>query len=196
MYSSYRRRVLSKWKRRQNWIIYNQIISNWVLDYTFNKKSIKNQFFESIFLHASSVYNFQYIKKKSPLDNFVLIDFISSSFPKKFLTYFLQKFNYKNNIAYLNLIKNNNFVSVFFYLGQDQIIDTEKIINLSIRSENDLYLNNNNSQNLKKYVKPINWIESFFKSNLYLSLNLYKSFIFFFFFNLIKYNQTLNKNFF
>jgi hypothetical protein len=184
-FSKFKRRKFSRWKRRQNWLIYNQVIKNWVIDYKFNKNLAKSQYFENMFLNNFFVYNFEYIKKKNPLTWTNANDYYLYSCSKLFFFYFFQRLKKKNILNTTTLFKNSNFLIVS--KCETDLKNFNKLSNMI-----DVF---NKSENLSYFVDDKINVTSqkpnLFSLNIFLTktvtlhlINFYKIFIFFFYYKI------------
>lgn len=96
------------WSRRKhltNWIVYQNVFSNWSNDYLFFKQYNKFVFNYQLLKHSFLVYNFMVLKKMNTSYIKDVEGFISSSFINKLSNYF-NKLNF-NSYLFLKKLKNN-----------------------------------------------------------------------------------------
>lgn len=136
--SKFKRHKLSQWKRRGNWLPYVFVIKYWVRDYNFNKKLTRSQFNDAIFLDSCYLHDFNYIKRKNPLNIFNDRNFLLNSFPRQFFFYFFNKFKNKASSFFTTIFKNNNFI-LAYTLKNEQIDSKNKIITLPSSCEGAFY---------------------------------------------------------
>jgi hypothetical protein len=153
-FSKFKRQKLSRWKRRSSWLMYTQIMRYWIWDYNRYKQLVKSQFLDSIFLNISYIYNFNYIKRKNPLNVQLVRIFLLNSFPKFFYFYFYNKFKSKTPLNFLRAFMNSNFLLAYTYEQNPALLQNDsKIIPILIKAENSFYSCDSDVLEKKKICK-------------------------------------------
>lgn len=104
------------WSRRRhlnNWIVYQNVFSNWSNDYLFFKQYSKFVFNYQLLKHSFLTYNFMVLKKSNNSYIKDIENFVSSSLINRLSNYF-NKLNFKSYL-FLKRLKNNQwfFISSF-----------------------------------------------------------------------------------
>jgi hypothetical protein len=186
-FSHFKRRKLSRWKRRQSWLLYTQIFRNWVKDYNLNKKLVKSQYFDSILPITTQVYDFKYIKKKNILDYLNRSLILCNSLPKFFLNYYNNRLFNKNTLISLNTLNNVNLLNIMYEEPQSLNIATQlHFIPILYNTENLYYLQSNSDNynkiksSIAKYCIILN------KVSTQILIYIYQTFIFYHYYNFFK----------
>ena len=109
-FTKLKRKSLIRFKHKTNWLIYTNIIKNWVSDYMFTKIYLRYQFLNKIYLNNFYFYNFNFIKNKN--ENFFYnFNFIFFNFTNKKLFYF-----FKNNTSF-----GNSPLSIAFFIEKPNL---------------------------------------------------------------------------
>jgi len=162
------------WSRRKhlnNWLIYQNVFSNWSNDYLFFKQYSKFVFNYQLLKYSFLTYNFMVLKKKNNLYIKNVESFISSSFLNRLLNYF-NRLNF-NSYLFLTKLKNNQwfFISSFNNISLTKHISTINHNPLYSTSQLNYYstvFNNTRSE----YIKQI--LDNIFNIVLKKSTEIYK----------------------
>ena len=114
------------WSRRRhltNWIVYQNVFSNWSNDYLFFKHYNKSVFNYQLLKNSFLTYNFMILKKTNNSYIKGIESFISSSFVNKLFSYF-NKLNF-NSYLFLRKLKNN----LWFFISSTDKVNLIKTIN-------------------------------------------------------------------
>ena len=177
--TKFKRQKLSSWRRKQNWLVYSQILRYWIRDYSFNKKTVRSQFIEA--QHACAIYAFNYnlIKKKTPLLDLNIYGGVLNQLPKLIFSYCTKKFPNQNPLLVVNFIKNSNFV-LYYSNDPDSISENTSLVPVAFRYDREFFVFDDPIQasglEIEAYSKNFNF---FFKVSTNTLLDFYKTFIFF-----------------
>lgn len=170
--TKFKRKTLSRWKHRGNWLIYLNILKKWSEDYKFNKQTTKFQYTKNILNNSYFLYNFDYIKKKRALFEPTEFSAIFSVLPRKNYFYYNKFFHNFNFFKYFNIAR--------FY-SYNLKPKTPSTILICSEFENSLYINQ---------LSNFSQIKSIFMSFYELSLNhlteVYKILTILFYLSVIK----------
>lgn len=150
--SKFKRKVISKWKRRASWFPYFNLFKSWAIDYFFFKNFVKFQFANNILNFSFLIYNFEYLKTHSLPSlgnsyNFIYINFLKSRF----------KYFFKYNF----FLKNYNALYAFIDTSS-KLSSAKQFADFYLIKNNQLYLTK--SRNIESF--NLSKIIDFFFANL------------------------------
>jgi hypothetical protein len=180
--TKFKRRKLSSWKRKQNWLIYTQILKYWIRDYVFTKKIAKSQFVESGYKFNVFVHDFNFIKKKNPLIDPSVYGGVLNFLPKIFFFYYKNKFNTNSLDRSFVFFKSSNFV-LFNFFNLKNISENQSLVSAFFKYEFNFF--NFNEQTLLVDDNSFPYLNNFnflIKNTFLFNLQSYKIFLFFLFF--------------
>lgn len=167
-FTKFKRRALIRIKHRANFLIYTNILKNWITDFLFFKNYSKYQFFNKIFINNSIFYNFNFIKNRSE-NLFYNFNFIFYTFTKKNYLYF-----YNNSLKTLY----SSPLTVAFF--DKQFVDNTSIIPLYSSWDLSWYTDFNKKNDFSVQT----FLNHFHELILLKNLEIRKILIFLFYFNI------------
>jgi len=166
------------WSRRKhltNWLVYQNVFSNWSNDYLFFKQYSKFIFNYQLLKHSFLTYNFMLLKKKNNFYIKNVESFISSSFLNRLSNYF-NKLNF-NSYLFLKKFKNNQWFFISSFSDTNIIKYNNTINNNTIYSTSQLnyyptVFNNTRSDYIKQILDTVFNIILKKNTEIYKILNL------------------------
>lgn len=170
--------VLSRksWSRRKhlhNWMVYQNIFSDWSTDYLFFKQYNNFTFNYQLFRNSFVCYNTIILKKLTPLTSVGLEKFSYSSLTKKIMAYNNGIFTSSNFCKFLSKYRNVSWL----YLTTPNNVNDFKELNLN--QTFPIYLNHQGTFSVvKKHEVSLKWFEiiahNLFILSLYKNIELYR----------------------
>jgi len=152
------RKSRSRRKHLNNWLVYQNVLSNWSNDYLFFKQYSKFVFNHQILKYSFLTYNFMVLKKTNNSYIKNVEDFLSSSFLNRLSNYF-NRLNF-NSYLFFKKFKNNQwfFISSFSDTNLIKAISTINPNPLYYTSQLNFYpttFNNNQIEYIKQILNEI-----------------------------------------